>query len=152
MKNLMYLVLLILSLPAESATLIPLENYVLERPRWQEDISELAYIGTRCDCLYTVIGNWAVENGRAKTKSYGKELLSTSEIFRNVSTSLSVATNMNQTSIEKRFEEIINIYVNTVVDNKRLNNNVFEGYVGKDIEFCKKSLPSYKAINTKIQH
>ena len=148
----MYLVLLILSLPAESATLIALENYVQERPKWNEDISELAYIGTRCDCLYTVIGSWAVENGRAQTKLYGKELLATSEIFRNVSTRLSMAANMNQTFIQKRFKEITNIYANTVVENKSVNNFLFEGYVGNDIMFCKRNLPLYKAINTKIQH
>lgn len=152
MKNLMYLVLLILSLPAESATLIPLENYIQERSKWHEDISELAYIGTRCDCLYTAIGIWAVENGREQTKSYGKKLLESADIFRGVSTALSFEVNMNQSSIEKRFEEIMTIYSKAVVENKKLNNNVFDGFVGKDMEVCKKNLPLYQGINTKFKH
>lgn len=151
MKNLTYLVLLIWSLTAEAATLIPLDSYIQERPKWHEDISELVYVGTRCDCLYTTIGNWAVGNGREQAKSYGRKLLESAEIFRSVYTALSFEVNMNQSSIEKRFQEVVSVYTDKVVENKRLNNNVFDGYVGKDIEVCKKNLPLYEAINSKFK-
>ena len=140
---------LIFSSISFSQSLIPLERYIKERNL--SDPSEFAYVGQRCAVLYNMVSALLQENGTSKDAQTISIMNQRSEVFRNVSLTLDLAKNKKTVeAIISQSKKLSEIYVKQMSENKKVNNNYFDGYIQKDLEICSALYPDYEELNKKL--
>ena len=140
---------LIFSSISFSQSLIPLERYIKERNL--SDPSEFAYVGQRCEVLYNMVSALLQENGTSKDAQTISIMNQRSEVFRNVSLTLDLAKNKKTVeAIISQSKKLSEIYVKQMSENKKVNNNYFDGYIQKDLEICSALYPDYEELNKKL--
>ena len=140
---------LIFSSISFSQSLIPLERYIKERNL--SDPSEFAYVGQRCAVLYNMVSALLQENGTSMDAQTISIMNQRSEVFRNVSLTLDLAKNKKTVeAIISQSKKLSEIYVKQMSENKKVNNNYFDGYIQKDLEICSALYPDYEELNKKL--
>ena len=140
---------LIFSSISFSQSLIPLERYIKERNL--SDPSEFAYVGQRCAVLYNMVSALLQENGTSKDAQTISIMNQRSEVFRNVSLTLDLAKNKKTVeAIISQSKKLSEIYVKQMSENKKVNNNYFDGYIQKDLEICSALYLDYEELNKKL--
>ncbi|MCE9551382.1 MAG: hypothetical protein K8R50_10370 [Betaproteobacteria bacterium] len=152
MKINILLALIFFSVSVEAESLIPMSENMEKNRDWINDPSEIAYFGSRCYVLYTLLGGYFLENGTsAENKKTGELFEQTGLIFLASSSVLSVGLGMSQESIIARSKMLTNAYGKSLVENKRLHNNVFHGYIESDLMQCERLNKDYQQINALIE-
>ncbi|QWD13105.1 hypothetical protein G6703_02210 [Polynucleobacter paneuropaeus] len=132
-----------------SQSLIPLDRYVKERNLG--DPTEFAYVGQRCAALSNMVSALLQENGTSKDAQSISVMNQRSEVFRNVALTLDLGANKkSMDAIISQSKKLSEIYVKQMVENKKVNNNYFDGYIQKDLEICTALYPNYEELNKKI--
>ncbi len=57
-------------------------------------------------------------------------------VCETISATLSPSTGMDETRLLERAKAFFDIYIRQIVENRRLHNDMFEGWVGEDFQFC----------------
>lgn len=144
-KILLFLSVALISLNVNSAELIPFSEYKINNPNWASDISEVAYIGTRCACLYGVLGEYLIENNaKGETLLRGKAWKEKSVRLGLFGYELSKTTGMSNSANNSRQKDLIESYAEKIKQNKRLNNNAFSDEILYDTKFCNKAVELFE--------
>lgn len=122
---------------ASAQTLIPLETWEKSRSDWKNDPTEVAYVVFRCGTLFDLLGRVFVENGTTSgQRDDGQKMISRADGLLTTGTALSFNTGMSEPRLLERAKAFFDIYGRQIVENRRLHNDMFEGLVGKDFQFC----------------
>ena len=128
--------------------LIPLSKWDEPNRKWQADISEVAYISTRCASNFDLVGNYFVEKGtNDQQRSNGKTYTQYANKYMSVSLKTSKISNMDEKAILDRYKSFLDIYLAQVAENKRIHNNIFMGIFLDDFDFCGKHYPFIQEID-----
>lgn len=144
MKNIKFFILFFLflfSIQSDAEELKSLKEKYDLIDVWEKDDSELAYVSMRCGVIYSTLAAYFLANGTKKEdKDNSIKLNKMSEVFMEKSIYISISMlKMSEESITKRMELLFKIYVEKVKENKSVNNNVFEGLILNDFEYCNKN-------------
>ena len=91
------------------------------------------------------------ENGTSKDAQTISIMNQRSEVFRNVSLTLDLAKNKKTVeAIISQSKKLSEIYVKQMSENKKVNNNYFDGYIQKDLEICSALYLDYEELNKKL--
>ena len=136
-KNCFAVALVLISLSAQAADLMPFSKYIEERPNWFNDGTEVAYAENRCGALYSAIGIYFEANGTTqedmdtsqRMKKQGLDLMTRGGV-------LATKYGMSAKNSTKRTEAVFKAYVDKLIENKRLNNSIFNDDINADTAFC----------------
>lgn len=118
-------------------TLIPFETWQKSRSGWESDPTEVAYMVFRCGALLDRIGRVFIENGATpEHRTNGQGLVQRADRLLATGAALSLSTGLDETRLLERAKAFFDIYIRQIVENRRLHNDMFEGWVGEDFQFC----------------
>lgn len=128
---------MLISSNIQAADLMPFSKYVDERPNWFNDGTEVAYAENRCGALYSAIGVYFEANGTTqedkdtsqRMKERGLALMTRGGV-------LATKYGMTAKNSSKRTEAVFKAYVDKLIENKRLNNSIFNDDINADLGFC----------------
>ncbi len=138
-KILTFLIIYFITSQSYSQELYPLLDKYGDNGSWKRDVSELAYVSMRCGILYSSLSAYFDVNGTKKEDNdYAKSLSEIGIMFTTKAIAISlVKAKMSEDAIANRIKNISNYYLIKIKENKSLFNNIFEGIIIKDAEFCK---------------
>jgi hypothetical protein len=129
--------------------IIPLDQFIKQRNI--NDPSEFAYLGQRCSSLFVMISAVFRENGTAKDAPTSAAFEQKSTVFRNVALTLDLGVNKkSMEAVIAQIKQFSEIYAKQMSQNKKINNNYFDGFVGNDLEICADIYPRFEELNKKI--
>jgi len=118
-------------------TLIPFEKWQQSRSEWEKDPTEVAYAVLRCGTLFDFLGRVFTENGTTpEQRSNGQTLTQWGGGLIRSGAALSISAGMDETRILERAQAFFDIYGRQIVENRRLHNDMFQGWIGEDFKFC----------------
>lgn len=118
-------------------TLGSLEQTMSERPGWDHDPSEVAYVAARCGALVTMLGGYLKENSsKPKDELNGTRLIERGQLITRSAFYAGMLVKMDAEASLHRSAELIKRYGELISSNKRLYNNVFHEPVESDFKFC----------------
>jgi hypothetical protein len=141
-KREIYLALLLLifaplSRGGGEESLTPFKIWQQSRGEWEKDPTEVAYVVFRCGTIFDVIGRVFIENGATlEHKANGNRMVERATALLSTGSFLSLNTGMSETRILERAKSFFEIYHRLIVENRRLHNDMFNGQVGQDFDFC----------------
>lgn len=122
---------------SNAQTLIPFETWQKSRSDWASDPTEVAYVVFRCGALLDRVGRVFIENGATpEHRTNGHGLVQRADRLLATGSALSLSTGMDETRLLERAKAFFDIYIRQIVENRRLHNDMFEGWVGEDFQFC----------------
>ncbi len=137
MKKTIALLMLTIPLSLSAAELITFTRYVEERPNWFKDGTEVAYAENRCGGLYSAIGVYFDANGTSQEdKDTSQRMKKQGLMLMTRGGVLATKYGMTAENSSKRTEALFKAYVDKLMDNKRLNNSIFNDDINADIKFC----------------
>lgn len=114
-----------------------LKQTLSERPGWDNDPSEVAYVAARCGALVTMLGGYLKENSsKPEDELNGSRLIERGELITRSAFYMGMLVKMDAEASLHRSAELIKRYGELISSNKRLYNNVFHEPVESDFEFC----------------
>jgi hypothetical protein len=114
-----------------------LKQTLTERPGWDNDPSEVAFVAARCGALVTMLGGYLKENSsEPKDKLNGSRLIERGELITRSGFYMGMLVKMDAEASFHRSAELAKSYAELISSNKRLYNNVFHEPVRSDFEFC----------------
>ncbi len=148
---LLLLILAPLSQGGNEQSLTPFESWQQSRSEWEKDPTEVAYVVFRCGAIFDVIGRVFVENGvTPEHKANGRGLAERANGLLSTGSFLSFNVGMSEARILERAKAFFEIYTRLVVNNRRLHNDMFNGQVGQDFDFCVKKYPLMAELGKRI--
>lgn len=129
------------------AELTPLKEHLRNNYDWEKSPSELGYVCTRCGVLLYLINVYSENNVDKKTT---EELKIRSEVYLQFGEMVSQVNGIKNKAFLERVESITTLYGNDMIQNKKINNNVFTGYIGDDLEICAENFEKVANIIEKI--
>ena len=147
MKKILIFIALALPLSVLSQ-LIPLSKWDESNRRWRSDISEVAYISTRCASNFDLVGNYFVEKGvNEKQRASGNTYKQYADKYISVALKTSKITNMDEKAVMDRYKSFLDFYLVQITENKKIHNNIFMGIFLDDFDFCGKHFPFTQEID-----
>jgi hypothetical protein len=131
-KNFLIVIFLIFSSNVY-AELTPLKEHLKNNHNWELESTELAYVCIRCGTLMYLVNEYTENNVDKKTTN---ELKLRSDVYLEFGEMVSKANGQKDKALLERMESILILYANEMIENKKINNNVFTGFVGDDLEIC----------------
>lgn len=114
-----------------------LKQTMSERPGWDHDPSEVAYVAARCGALVTMLGGYLKENSsKPKDELNGSRLIERGELITRSAFYTGMLVKMDAEASLHRSAELVKSYAELISSNKRLYNNIFHEPVLSDFEFC----------------
>lgn len=149
MKKLCVILCLLVSSVFGADKLRPLADAVaaMENKGGEPDLSEMAYVGSRCAALYICVGDYLIEAAREeKDKKYGEAFKARAEIFWKISTDINTKLKMSPENILAQAKLFVDYYSKEMADNKRLNNIAITEFITADLDQAKKVFPLFDSI------
>ncbi len=138
---------LILPVIGNSQPLVPLDQWELNTPKWKEDLTEVAYVAGRCASINHTVGYYTSQEGnKQKDIELGGKFIEVGNTFTNVSLEIGISLGMSDKFIYDRHEALTKVYVQKLVENKKMFNQIFTGDFGIDFKFCVAQHPLFKSI------
>jgi len=131
----------------EEAPFRPLNKIMAERAKWDDDIGEVAYVGSRCSALFLAVGTYFISNGtKPSDKLSGEDLRSRSSVIMLASIILGKLSKLEEQDTQNRVKVFLELYTKKMADNKLLLNNALETPIVDDLRFCNQYEVNYVKI------
>ena len=143
-------------LPKKStiSDLVPLRPKLGELSKTNGDISEVAYVATRCTALYASVAFYLEDNNKNKNPEVEKNKLrfqSESVAFLKASKILEVLVlHKSEENLKKQQKLFIELYSDEVARGKLLNNNAITPAIQEDLKCCDSVLSAFIALTENI--
>lgn len=122
---------------SQTLNLEPLEEWLLSRPRWSQDKTEVAYVAVRCGALYGVIGSrFTSGEQKPELRQRGEDSIARGVMLTMFGNELAKDSGMSKAVAQRRLNMIMDAYQQTVIQNRSLHNNMFHGFIQRDFSFC----------------
>jgi hypothetical protein len=117
--------------------LVPFDQWQARNAKWQDDLSDMSYVGARCSVLFSMVGNYFLLNpGKPEDLETGKSLTGRAKPFLTVSSLIGIRVGMSADALKGRHTTLLEAYSKQLNENKRLHNNLFEEPIFSDFKFC----------------
>ena len=134
----------------KSFELETLRSYAAERPNWEIEVSDIAYISARCTVISYLVGAWVIDNSAPNgDTSIGTELINESKVTQIVAMGFGLKSGMSVESMIKRHKSFLEIYSERMRSNKSIFNNFTRGEITEDLQFCRGSHKYFIALSNK---
>ena len=101
-----------------------LDKMMAERAKWDDDIGEVAYVGSRCSALFLTVGGYFISNGtKPSDKLNGEDLRSRSSVIMMASIILGKLSKLEEQDTQNRIKVFLELYTKKMADNKLLLNS-----------------------------
>jgi hypothetical protein len=132
---------------AQDSINTPLETLMAKRPKWDDDVSEVAYVGTRCAAVFFSVSGYLKANAtQPSDTASGTDLFARTETIYFAASILSRLASMNEDTFKKRFNTLIDQYIQSINKNKRLLNNALHTPIEEDLSFCHRHEHNFKLV------
>lgn len=132
---------------AASQLLIPLDQWERNTPNWNEDLTEVVYVAARCASINHTVGYYISQEGnKSQNIELGKKFIEAGNTFTTVSLEIGINLGMSDKFIYDRHEALSKVYVQKMVENKKMLNQIFAGDFGVDFKFCVAKHSLFKSI------
>lgn len=122
---------------AQTTPLEPFSEWAKARPNWSNEITETSYVASRCGALFSPVGIVTAETGRTpKDKEIGENIVVKATQLSLLGFELAKKTGWSPEKIMERHKSITEIYFKTIRSNRTTHNNMFNGFIKDDFEFC----------------
>jgi hypothetical protein len=129
------------ALPAFAApnNLTSINNRLENNANWIEDKTEVGYITLRCGILLRLIADAFLSDTRridaiVKQAEFMKKR---SIDIMDVGITISKGVGLSSELIDIRATELSKVYLQQLVSNRALHNNIFADLIGQDFSFCR---------------
>jgi hypothetical protein len=151
-KNNFIFTLMLLTPLCVQSQLSALSKWDEEKKNWQSDVSEVAYVATRCASNFDIVGHYFIDRGiNAKQKADGEAFKGFADRFMSIGYKTSKLTNMDNKAILERYQSFLEINTKLASENKKLHNNIFMGMFLQDFEFCQNNYQYFKGLDEKVK-
>lgn len=134
---------LMLSFNASAAEMMPLSKYIEENPNFKEDPASATYFASRCSALFSKVENRLKQDERKKTQDLVKSYKNAGITYDLVSLSIIKDIGMSEEKFFARYKTLLDAYEKHTVENWKLNGDMFEGWVGDDLQICSENYKSF---------
>lgn len=138
---------------ANELKLEPLRKYVDEITKnGNSDVSQLAYVGTRCAALFTALSGYVNENPRDdKDRELAEKLLARALPYFQVSMFLNMTANkMSQDAADTQMKLLIGRYSALMGESKQLNNEIMSPFVLAEMDAANYVRPLFEKAAAEI--
>ena len=133
---------------AEERNLSPLNQTMAQRSNWDDDIGEVAYVGSRCSALFFAVGSYFVSNGTTPSdKKSGENLRQRSSVMMFASVILGKLSKLEEQDTHNRIKVFIELYIKNMSNNKFILNNALDTPVAEDLKFCNQHEHNYVRVS-----
>jgi hypothetical protein len=153
MKNTLILVVLCFSIfGVRSQSLPPLTQWVVDRPNWQGDVSEVVYFSLRCNSVLALVGQYVVSKARNENEvRIGQNIMIDGDAYTLPMIVFGDASGYKYDDVMSRAAKIVKIYSGQMVKNKDITNSIFDGYVGEDFKICTEYSSEFRSISSVLK-
>lgn len=119
-----------------------INSRIANSTNWTEDKTEVGYITLRCGILLRLISDaFLSDTRRIDTIVRQAEFIKRRSFdIMEEGVTISKGAGLSSQLIEMRVHELSKVYLQQLVSNRALHNNIFTGVVGDDFNFCKELL------------
>lgn len=122
---------------AQEKNLQPLNQIMGQRPNWDNEIGEVAYVGSRCSALFFAVGSYFISNGTSPSdKNNGEDLRSRASVLMFASIILGKLSKLEEQDTQNRIKVFLELYTKNMANNKLVLNNALETPIADDLKFC----------------
>ena len=147
MKILLIVLFSIVPTIATAQLLIPFDQWERNTPKWNEDLTEVVYVAARCASINHTVGYYISQEGnKSQDIELGKKFIEAGNTFTTVSLEIGINLGMSDKFIYDRHEALSKVYVQKMVENKKMLNQMFAGDFGVDFKFCAAKHSFFKSI------
>ena len=147
MKKLLIIFFSILPAIGNAQILVPFDQWERNTPKWKEDLTEVAYVAGRCASINHTVGYYISQEGnKPENTEFGGKFIEAGNTFTTVSLEIGMNLGMSYKFIYDRHEALTKVYVQKLVENKKMLNQIFAGDFGIDFKFCVAQHPFFKSI------
>jgi hypothetical protein len=137
MKKILICSLLFLSSNLLSAEMMtPLSSYIKKNPKFQTDPVAAIFLTSRCSAVFSKVAIRLNSDNRPEKQQQGKEFEDYSTIYDGASMFLHKKIGMSQKVFLARYKIHLDQYEKQIMQNYSLNGDMFEGWVGEDLNIC----------------
>jgi hypothetical protein len=150
MKKILLLILLTLSFAISAEEIIPLSKYVKENPKFRDfksDLSSSNYFASRCSAIISKAENRSKQD--SKYLDAAKTFKKVGEVYDQANF---ITANLNGISMEKsldRYKSFIDYYEKATMESWKLNNDMFAGVLGEDLNICTSNFKYFDSFTSK---
>ena len=132
---------------ASAQLIIPLDQWERNTPKWTEDLTEVAYVAGRCASINHTVGYYISQEGnKPENADFGRKFIEAGNTFTTVSIKIGKKLGMSDKFIYDRHEAMTKVYVQKMVENKKMLNQIFSGDFAIDFKFCIAQHSLFKSI------
>ena len=147
MKKLLIIFFSILPAIGNAQILVPFDQWERNTPKWKEDLTEVAYVAGRCASINHTLGYYISQEGnKPENTEFGGKFIEAGNTFTTVSLEIGINLGMSDKFIYDRHEALTKVYVQKLVENKKMLNQIFACDFGIDFKFCVAQHPFFKSI------
>jgi len=122
---------------AQPSSLEPFQSWQIKNPNWPGDVSEVAYVATRCSSLFGVVGSVFSNSGKtADDKAKAVDIISRSILLSMFGSKMAETVGWSIEKSTQRFLKNGDLYQQVISSNRITHNNMFYGFVQSDYQFC----------------
>jgi hypothetical protein len=133
---------------SEEKNLSPLNLIMAQRSNWDDDIGEVAFVGSRCSALFFAVGSYFVSNGTTPSdKKSGEDLRQRSSVLMFASVILGKLSKLEEQDTHNRIKVFLGLYMKNMANNKLLLNNALDTPVAEDLKFCNQHEHNYVRVS-----
>jgi|688.fasta_scaffold732224_2 hypothetical protein len=136
MKKLLAMILLLGCSTAFSGEMKPLSEFIRQNPKFKSDPVAAIFITSRCSALFSKVTTKLLSDSREEKQQQGKDFEDYGTIYDGASMHLSKTIGMTQKIFLSRYKTHLDSYEKEVMKNFNLKGDMFEGWIGKDLEIC----------------
>lgn len=150
MKKVLLLILLALSVHISAEEIIPLSKYIKENPKYRDfksDLSSSNYFASRCSAIVFKAENRAKQD--TKHLDAAKTFKRVVEVYDQANF---ITANLNGISMENsldRYKVFLDYYEKATMESWRLNNDMFAGGLGEDLNICTNNFKYFDSFVSK---
>lgn len=150
MKKILLLILLTLSFAISAEEMIPLSKYIKENPKFRDfkaDLSSSNYFASRCSAIISKAENRAKQD--SKYLDAAKTFKKVGEVYDQANF---ITANLNGISYENamtRYKVLLDYYEKATMESWKLNNDMFVGELGEDLNICTSNFKYFEGFVTK---
>jgi hypothetical protein len=148
MKKLLIFIGVVFHALANAQQLTPFDQWERDTPKWTEDLTEVVYVAGRCASISHTLGMYISQEGnKPEDVAMGKKFIDAGNTFTTVSLEIGKNLGMSNQFIYDRHEALTKVYVQKLVENKKMHNQIFVGDFAIDFKFCVAQHSFFKSLS-----
>ena len=114
----------------------PLSSYIKKNPKFRTDPASAIFLTSRCSALFWKVAVRLNSDTRPEQQEQGKKFENYGTIYDGAGMYLHKKIGMSEKVFLSRYKIHLDQYEKQIMQNYSLNGDMFEGWVGEDLNIC----------------